>query len=350
MLYFVSAKLSLSYLLFAFVSALGVLQWVAARHRLDGVALLDYSRHASQGYALGALLVLLGAVTFFLGQWPLIFRPGPAGAELTLLFAVSALCALSVTFVMASLVQPRRASTRQAKGAPLGPDDGQVVTVGPAAARLYTPSHAAAPMPAVCLLPGLLLPSSYAGTRSLQGLRRELLAQGFIVLVIEPSAEAYAYPGVLAIVPAGRALLSKLSSVDPQRVGAAGHDLGGDLVIRSASADAQIKAVVALAPLLGEPPKGLDLLREMPYLQALRWTHARGRAALRGQLTAVEYGVKIQPRALLVVYGTEDRLVTRVSLDGWGAQRAVVQGAAHLDLPEEPAALRTAVQWFKEHL
>lgn len=388
MLYFVSAELSLCYLLFAFLSSVGVLQWVAARYRLDGLAFLDYAERPWRGYALAGLLVLVGALTYFGSQWAMIFTPGPAGAELTLLFGIAALCALLFTLILASLLQPRWG--RKAHWEPsslgewvVGGAASQKVTVGPATGHLYIPPNPTLPMPAVCLLPGWE-PSPLGELRavrprltgvhglpptvnrqpatqpradypSLMTLAGHLVEQRLVVLLIEMDAESYTYPEILAILPAAVLLLSKLPEVDPQRIGVLGHDLGADLAIRSASVDRQIKAVVALAPVLIKVPISLDLLHELPYLQALHWARDRQRASLRTELTALEYGGKITPRPLLLIYGVEDRLVAKapgkdVPIEHWGAQQAIIQGAAHLNLVDHPTTLQTVGQWFKEHL
>jgi len=348
-LYFVSAELSLCYLLFAFLSALGALQVVAVRYRLDGLAFLDYLQRPRRGYLLGAGLALAGALAFFVSQWAMIFAPGPAGAELTLLFGAAALFALLVTLVLASVLQPRRARQHQAVVHSLA--SAQAQALGPARGCLYVPENPTAPLPAVCLLPGF-------PPLGLTAMAQYLVEQGLVVLRIEPDSESYAYPAVLAVLPAAIALLSKLPYVDPRRLGVLGYDLGGDLAIRAASVDRLVKAVVAVAPVLGQVPPGLQLLREMSYPYAVRWAHDHRREALRAELTALEYGAKMVPpsgtrtvpRPFLLIHGAEDGLVARVPVEGWGAEQMIIQGASHLHLPDHPLTLETVAQWFKEHL
>jgi len=339
-LYFVSTQLTLCYLLFAFLSALGILQVVAVHYRLNGLAFLDYSEHPWMGYALGALLVLAGAAIYLVSQWPMIFAPGPAGAELSLLFSAAALCAAVFTLVLVSFLQPRRAPKSRVDLPP-----GRVVTIGPAKGYVYFPPEHTAPMPAVCLICGL-----GAGCPSLARLARSLLEQRVVVLAVEPDAESYTYPEILAILPAAVTLLAKLPEVDPQRIGVVGHDMGGDLAIRSASVDKQIKAVAVMAPLLTEASPSLDLLHEMSYWQALRWARDAKREVLRAKLTALEYGVKIAPRPLLLMHGAEDRIVANAPVEGWSAQHVVIQDAGHLNLVDHPLAVQIIVQWLKEHL
>jgi len=348
-LYFVSAELSLCYLLFAFLAALGALQVVAARYRMEGLAFLNYLEHPWRGYVLGAALALVGSLVFFVSQWSMIFAPGPAGAELAVLFAVAALLALLVTLVLTSILQPRRAKqdTRLKDG--IGTKPAQAV--GPARGRLYVPENLTTPLPAVCLLPGF-------PPLGLGALAQHLLEQDWVVLLIEPESQSYSYPAVLAVLPAAVALLSKLPYVDPQRLGVLGYDIGADLAIRAASVDRLVKAVVAIAPVLAQAPRDLSLLREMPYPPALCWARDQRRETLRAELTALEYGAKMVPpdgtrtvpRPFLLVYGAEDSLVNLAPVDQWGAEQIVIQGAGHLHLPDQPLAVRAVVRWLKEHL
>ena len=348
MLYFVYQELALGYLLFSFLSALGVLQWVAARYRLVGLALWDYRERRRWGYAIGTLLIAGSATWFFASQWARILTPGPAGSELSLLFAFGAAGALILTFASAALLhEVRRRATLREKG-----DGGSVVAIGSATTgRLYLPSSPGAPVPAVCLVPGL----GTGERRALDTLARHLVQQGLAALVIEPDEGLYAYPETLATVPAATSFLSKRPEVDPERLGVLGYDLGADLVMRAASADRQVRTVAALAPILVSPPADLDVLAEMPYPQAFRWTRDRRRAMLRTQLDALAFGARIAPRPFLLLYGAEDKLVSRPPIEEWVRTRGsvthqVVQGARHLDLMDHPTTLQTVARWFKERL
>ena len=347
LLYFVSKELALSYLLFSFLSSLGVLQWVAVRYHLIGLALLDYSEQRTKGYGLAGLLVVGSTVWFFSSCWSEIFAPGPAGAELSLLFGLGSLAALGITLIAVSLLQHFRSSITL----PDRNDTGQVVTAGRTTGYLYTPSNLSSSVPAVCMIPGL-----GADADSMDRLARRMAQEGLVTLLIDLTEESHTYPDILAILPACLSWLSKRPEVDPQRLGALGYDLGGDLVIRAASADKQIKAIAALAPVLVDASPSLDLLREMPYLQALRWSRDRQRAQLRAELNALEYGKKIAPRPLLLLYGAEDRLVNKSLAEDWReqCQEAItfrlIQDARHLDLLDHPRTLYIVVQWFKEHL
>lgn len=363
MLYFVSPELALGYWFFAFCSALGALQWIAARYRLRGIALIGGGRNTRRGYGVGAVLVLGGAATFFVGQWEAILTPGPAGAELAVLFATAAACALAVAIASAAVQEhwhsrdraPTGQEERTAKSdlaAAESKDQGTLITVGHAVGRLYSPPWPTASAPAVCILPGL----GASSDRAIAALACSLSREGTVALVIQPDDACYAYPAVLAIVPAAVTALSKRPEVDPTRIALLGEDLGADLAIRAAATCREIRAVAALAPVLGQVPIGMDLLREMTYCRALRWARDRRRAALRQELNTAEYADRLSPRPLLVLYGEEDRLANSAAAAEWRArygdsmQFVNIQKTGHLDLLENAKAWQVVQQWLKEHL
>jgi len=227
----------------------------------------------------------------------------------------------------------------------------------------------AQPLPAISLVPG---PDSL-GQESLAALARYIVGQGMVALLLTPDQESYTYPEILAILPAATSWLAKHPEVDTQRIGALGYDLGGDLVIRAASTAKELKAVAAVAPILGESPVSLELLREMPYPMAWRWARNQKRANLQNELNAAEFAPKIAPRPLLLLYGAEDGLVISAFTDSNDGARSlapaqeavprrqsgeamdsmtlrVVQDAGHLNLLDQPETVHAIVQWFQEHL
>jgi dienelactone hydrolase len=355
-LYFVSAELALGYLLFSFLSALGTLQIVAARYRLKGLAIIDPATQPWPGYILGVVLIAGSTAWFFASQWTRILVPGPAGSELAFLFGLAAACAVAVALAFAAF----REHTPQ-----MGTTEAQYagsrrLNIGRADGRLYAPPNLSAPMPAVCLV----IPPDSRHLAAYVTLIRALLHEGIIPLLVTPDETEYTYPEILTIIPAATTLLSKRPEVDPQRIGALGFDLAGDLVIRSASGAKQVKTAAALAPMLGEPRRGLDLLHEMPLPSAWRWAHDAKRASLQKGLNALEYGPKVAPRPLLLVFGARDRL-TCAKLEEGGVTSSltaalgqahdsitlrIIPGAGHLDLLDQQEALQTVIEWFKEHL
>ncbi len=349
MLYFVYRELALGYLFVAFLCALAALQVVAARHRLAGLALLDYRGQPWLAYLLSCALVVGGVTWFFVTQWERIFTPGPAGSELALLFGAGAGFAVVISLLVAAL---RLYLKHRGHAAEAAHPQAQPVGLGRASGQLYMPIEPTEPMPAVCLVPGL----GVGSWGSMHALARHLVAQQIVALVINPDAALYSYPETLATLPAATAYLSKRPEVDPGRLAAAGYGLGGDLVIRAASAHKDLCAIVALAPLLRRVQPGLDLLGEMSFIEAWRWLRDERRARLIAQLTALDFGNKIPPRPLFLLYGADDRLSTRTLPQDWDAEDhgwitlQISEGSGHFDLLDHPATLNTIVQWLKEHL
>lgn len=340
MLYFVSAELTIGYLLFAFCSAIGLFQAIAAYYRMDGIALFDYRDNAWRGFALAIVLTLASAAVFLIWQWGPIFAPGPAGSELVVLFGGAALAAMFTSAGGAAL-----RLRQQDRMTGWSESDSTQVTVGAIEAHLYAPLNPDKPMPAVCMIPG-----PGAEWRVLHSLAHHLRREGFVALVLGNTPEAYTYPGALALLPAALSFLRKRPDVDPTRLGVLGYDLGGDLAIRAASADRQVRAVVALAPLLQDTPVSMDLLRELTYPQALRWAHDRGRRLLRQELDALNALSKLDSRPVLVISGSEDMLVIPPATLPSTVASARISGARHRDLPYRARTLALVAQWFKERL
>jgi dienelactone hydrolase len=201
-------------------------------------------------------------------------------------------------------------------------------------------------------------------------LARRLAAEGVVALVVNPDEHSYAYPAILATLPAAVAVLRGRPEVDPNRIGALGEDLGADLVIRAASTSKEIKAVVALAPILTGVPSGLGLLHEMSYCRAMRWARDHTRVILGRELNAVEYGPRIPPRPFLLLYGEEDKLVGEIAtasrrlfgetpLASWDSaaveqgstsQLQVIAGLGHLNLAQQQRVMEVVSRWLKDHL
>lgn len=344
MLNFGTGALAPSYFLFAVLAVLGTLQWVAARYRLIGLALIRGRRRTMWGYLLGIALVGGAFGWFFTAQREAIFRPGLAGAELFTLFAPASLGALALTLLLSTLLQRFPART---------PPDllrAQEVAFGPGRGMLYLPESKEGPGPAICAVfsaedegdaPGLLASA--------------LTREGFVVLAFDLGSQPR-YPEVLALLPAAQHTLAQREEVDGNRLGVLGFDLGADLALRAASSDERIKAVVALAPLLeaASLQPGLGLLREMSYGQAIRWARHPTRREMLLKLNPLGYMPQLEGRPLLVVCGEEDGLIppqrTQQALaeSNATAELRVVPGERHLTLARSPRVARLVARWFKE--
>ena len=325
---------------------------MAARYHLAGLALFDVRQHRRRGYLLALALVLGGTAIFFLWQWGPIFAPGPAGSELAVLFATSGLAALVFTLAGAALlgnlrhpaVNPRTLS-----------EAGPLIQVGHAQGRYLEPLRdgpsdappGEAPMPALCLLP-----ADSESEVVLAVLGRTMAQQGRISILIHPDANAYTFPGALALLPAAVSILTKRPEVDPNRIAVLGDGVGGDLAIRAASTSKDVRAVVAVAPILSEPPVGLGLLHELTFPQAIRWARDRVRAELVKWLEAGTYAAKVPPRPGLVLHGGEDRLADRTPLtsSNSGLELRTLAGLGHRYLAGHPAVMTMINDWLKEHL
>lgn len=353
MLNFISPHLTINYFLLAFVTIVGALQFVAARHRLVGLTLIGRARKPTWGYLLAIVLIVVAFVWFFVGTWEEVFIPGLAGSELAVLFGIAGICAMAFTLLASSIlhgVQHRERSDLE--------DDGRLrreaVSWQQLRGTLYLPEDTGEPRAAICALPG---PSE--GTLSSHPIVADLVDEGFIVLAMDwGSEEEIRYPAVLGLLPSAVAYLTRRDEVNPERIGVLGIDLGGDLAIRSAGTDQQIAAVLALAPFLHQAntQPGLSILKEMSYLEALRWASFRKRGKLVAELTALDSIAKFSPRPLLLIYGDQDDIIpaerARVTLGEEMARGRLksLLGEGHLSLPRSPATSALVARWFKENL
>ncbi len=134
--------------------------------------------------------------------------------------------------------------------------------------------------------------------------------------------------------------------------------MGGDLVIRSAGTDQQIVAVLALAPFLiqANTRPGLSILKEMSYLEALRWARPLRLHRMVAELAPLDSIGKLGDRPWLLIYGDQDDITSvkmaRVTLGEEMAQGRLksLPGEGHLSLPRSPATSALVARWFKENL
>lgn len=370
MLNFISRELAAHYFFLAFLAILGVLQFVAARRKLIGLALWR-SRSPAPGYLLSAVLTAGGFVWFFAAT-PGIFIPGLAGSELAILFGAAGICALAFTLIASSALPRREPVERQAfqrrERADLKADGRryglrhEAVSWQQVRGTLYLPDEeigqVASLRAAICVLSA---PSE--GVLPPHPLVADLVEAGFVVLAMDwgPGKEV-GYPAMLGLLPSAVAYLTRRDEVNPERIGVLGIDLGGDLALRSAATDEQIAAVLALAPFLKQANTrpGLGILKEMSYLEAVRWSRPlrlhRKRGELVAELAALDYVSKLAVRPWLLVYGEQDGIIPVGRVHSTlGAEMArdklkSLPGESHLSLPHSPAASALVTRWFKEHL
>lgn len=348
MLKFVSAYLALSYLAFATLVAAGVLQTLAAWRSLAGFALLDYRRRPAWRHALGPALIALGYAWFF-GTRRELITPGPAGAELTVLFAGGVLLALALTLAGAATLRPYRRPLNPA-AAPAMVQARRLRLAQGQEAVLYGDPRQSRPGPALCLVADPAAPAA-----SLAGLAGTLAARGWRVLVPTWEEGLQRFPDALALVPAAMAFLSHQPLVDATRLAVGGIGLGADLALRAAAEDRSIAAVVALAPLweARNARPSLGLLDEMPYPDALRWGLRGRRRRLLESLASREALHRTAPRPVLLLYGDQDALVPldelrqQMSSTSPTIELRTITGEGHLSLATSASAAAVVGQWLE---
>jgi hypothetical protein len=100
-----------NYFILCFFAGLGVLQWVAARHRRLNLSLLGPWGLGWLGIIVG-LSLTIAAFGWFFWATPGLFSPGLAGGELSSLFAAGIGSALLATR-LASLIWQKMGSYRE---------------------------------------------------------------------------------------------------------------------------------------------------------------------------------------------------------------------------------------------
>jgi hypothetical protein len=285
-----------AYFLCALAACIGTLQIIAARYGYIGLAWLRPRWQPTGGVGLGVTLIVIGCALFFNRHAEGIFRPGPAGLELFLLFGAALALSLPLTLTGAALVQASAAR----RGLPrAGAILVEAVDLPSGTGWLYRPLGETVARPAVCAVgtPG-------AGPEAVARLATALAEAGVVALAVGWNETDQWRPNeleALATAVSAAAFLREMREVDANRLGAAGVGLGGDVALQVAAVDDRIRAVVAVAPWLdlkhAEP--GLSLLREMTLPQAWRWQRALRQSAQR--LDPLAHAPQLHPRPVLLV-------------------------------------------------
>ncbi len=343
-------QITIGYVFFAFAycAGLGFWQIVAARQGLRALSWMPRGAKHRWGYLAGSVLLVLACVWFFGTRTEDIFSPGPASSEF-LFFLTSALLAALVSSMLLSLLVGRFVPARE--DAPVRASGrSEDVHATWWKGTLHLPASEGGPWPAVCLVP-----DTGSEVEALEALAAGLGRKKVSALALDmDSAETWQYPDVLASIPQALAYLERNEEVDAERLGLLGVGLGGDLVIRAAASDPQIRAVVAIAPLLSPSSvqPGLDLLREMSYLEAIRWRRRHGSGAVVARLDALKHLPELENRPLLIVYGEEDRLSARWTATSFprSVEFNKIPGLGRAELVRDPQVISSTVSWLLRHL
>jgi len=336
------------FLVFAFFVSLGFWQILAAYQGLRALSLVPRGRSVRWNYLLGAALILLSCVWFFGARTEEVFSPGPASSEFLFFLSLGLLCALVTTIVGSMVVAGVSLRGEDRSENPY--QRTEAVNTSRWQGTLYLPLSEAQPWRAVCIVPEPIERVESVGKLA-EGLARGDVAA---LVVVMNNRDLWRYPDVLAMVPEAFGYMEGRGDLDRGRFGLLGAGLGADLVIRAAAADRQVGTVVALSPLLTEScvQPGVDLLREMSYIEALRWRRVHQGGQLVSELAALEHMPDLDARPLLVIGGEMDRLGPKVG-EGTlprGAQLKTVKGVGRGGLAQDPEVITSSVGWFLHHL
>jgi dienelactone hydrolase len=343
------------YFVFAYFASLGFWQLIATWQRLRALSWLGREVKARWGYLLGSTLMGLACLWFFGTRGYEIFSPGPASSEFLFFLGVALLCALVTTIFVSWLADRLFAPVEGPDPVEEGDAEKPHPRKEPVAlerghGELYLPSSRSGPGPAICMVAG---PGE--GIESLETIAAWLVSEGFVVLAVEPVFEdSWLYPDILILCPKALHYLGSRDEVDSGRIGSMGVGLGADLVIRAAAEDREIRSVVALAPLLVQSSvrPGLDLLREMSYPEAIRWTRTYRRGELVAQLGALKHLSELDSQPLLIIYGEEDKLIPFAEIDalGLGKRLELISGQGRRGLICSSEVVSTTVRWLRKNL
>jgi pimeloyl-ACP methyl ester carboxylesterase len=148
--------------------------------------------------------------------------------------------------------------------------------------------------------------------------------------------------------------------VDPHRIAAAGHGLGGwAAIVTAAGRDSRIRAVVTIGGLSNLRTLGLSDQLAADYARFLRNITPKGIQsqwrALGATYNPVDLVGVLLPRPLFIVHGTADEIVPmsqamELKQRAPGAELALIKGADHNFSQQRGQLVNTVVAWLKEKL
>lgn len=340
--------IGLVYFVFAYFAALGFWQLVAAWQGLRAFSWLRRGVKARWGYLLGSALVGLASLWFFGTRSSEIFSPGPASSEFLFFLGAALVCALATTILLSLVLDRLSASADRRHGREY--PRRELVSLKGEHGVLYLPSSRQGPCPAVCMVP-----EPGQSIESLERVAGPLARDGIVTLIVDMTPEeSWLYPDVLILCPTAVAYLESRDDTDASRIGALGVGVAGDLVIRAAASDREIRSLVAVAPLLVESnaQPGLDLLREMSYGEAMRWSGLHRGGELVSRLGALDHVSNLHSRPALIIYGQEDQLAPSAEIEAvnGGAELMLIPGCGRRGLVDDTGTINAITSWFGEHL
>ena len=337
-----------TYFIFAYFATLGFWQLIATWQGSKALSWLGRSVKTRWGYLLGSVLIGLACIWFFGTRSKEILSPGPASSEFFFFLSAALLCSLVTTVLISLLTDRLFASAERPGEKPYARKER--VSLERWRGAIYLPSSRNGPCPAICIVPG---PGQELG--SLETIAARLASSGFVVLTMDMAFESsWLYPDILALLPKAIAYLAGRGEIDSRRIGAMGVGLGGDLVIRAAASDRQIRSVLAVAPLLVESSAlpGFDLLREMAYPEAIRWTRVHQGGELVTEIGSLKHVSELDSQPLLVIYGEEERLAPLTEMTALQRRGDVrlIPGQGHRGLIYDSKVISSVSRWFRKSL
>lgn len=222
-----------------------------------------------------------------------------------------------------------------------GLPEGEPITRTQFTGRLFFPTRQGEePPPAIVVLP----PPEFDAEPYLEAVV-QALGDAFALLVVEWPAFP-TFPDALAVVPAAVSFLISVQGIDPACIGVMGTYAGGDLVLRAACSDPELRSVVAVEPLLDARAVRAGLLSKLRRVLGAEWLD------LVKELETLELVSHLAGRPVAVVYGEEeDVLDLRTVQDmlgqsGLGGILHFVEGADHASVVLHPQTMAFLRQWF----